>query len=105
MFGLPAAATAATSCRPCAASIANGFSQAIILPAAAAAWAISRCTLLGAQMSTRSMSGRCTTRRQSVSVSCHPQLAANASSWSGWRALAAFITGSYSRSKKLPTLR
>ena len=65
----------------------------MILPAAAAAEAISRCMLLGAQMSTTSMSGRSTTRRQSVSVSCQPQLAANASSWSAWRALATFITG------------
>ena len=48
--------------------IASGFSQRIILPASAAAMAISACVLLGVQMSIASMSLRSTSLRQSVSI-------------------------------------
>lgn len=105
MVGRRAASAAATIFAPCSASIASGFSHATILPAASAASAISRCELFGVQTSTRSTSGRSTTRRQSVSVSCHPQRAAKASSAAGVRADATFSTGSNGRSKKRPTCR
>ena len=105
MVGRPAASAAATISAPSSASMASGFSHATILPAASAARAISRCELFGVQMSTRSTSGRSTTRRQSVSVSCHPQRSAKAASAPGVRADATFSTGSNGRSKKRPTCR
>ena len=48
--------------------MASGFSHRIILPALAAARAISACVLFGVQMSIRSMSLRSTSLRQSVST-------------------------------------
>jgi len=47
---------------------ASGFSHITILPARAAAIAISACVSFGLAMSTRSMSRRLTTARQSVST-------------------------------------
>jgi hypothetical protein len=47
---------------------ASGFSHRIILPAAAAAMAISRWRSFGVQMSMASMSGRAMSLRQSVSM-------------------------------------
>ena len=47
---------------------ASGFSHMIILPASAAAMAISACVLLGVAMSITSMSLRATSLRQSVSM-------------------------------------
>ena len=105
MVGRPAASAAATISAPSSASMASGFSHATILPAASAARAILRCELFGVQMSTKSTSDRSTTRRQSVSVPCHPQRAAKAASAAGVRADATFSTGSNGRSKKRPTCR
>ena len=68
MFGTPAFSTASTISWPCSRFIASGFSQRIILPASAAAMAISACVLLGVQMSIASMSLRSTSFRQSVST-------------------------------------
>ena len=51
-----------------AAFIASGFSHRIILPALAAAMAISLCMLFGVQISTASMSLRSSSFRQSVST-------------------------------------
>ena len=56
MFGTPAASTARTISSPSAAFMASGFSQIIILPALAAAIAISLCAKFGTQMSIRSIS-------------------------------------------------
>jgi hypothetical protein len=67
-FGTPARSTAATIASPSAALMASGFSQSVILPAAAAASAISQCRWFGTQMSTKSMSARSIRRIQSVST-------------------------------------
>ena len=58
----------APSSAPSAAFIASGFSHRIILPALAAAMAISVCVLFGTQISITSMSLRSTSLRQSVST-------------------------------------
>ena len=66
--GTPAFSTASTISWPSAVSIDSGFSQRIILPASAAAIAISWCKLFGAQMSIASISLRSISLRQSVSI-------------------------------------
>ncbi|HEY8470030.1 MAG TPA: hypothetical protein VIL18_10330 [Longimicrobiales bacterium] len=63
-------------------SLASGFSHSTCLPARAAAIAISACESPGVQMSTRSMSGRATTSRQSVAASSQPYVRAAASTFS-----------------------
>ena len=68
MFATPADSTALHISSPSAVSIARGFSQRIILPAFAAAMAISLCRLLGVQMSMASMSSRSMSAFQSVST-------------------------------------
>ena len=68
MLATFAVSTAATISLPSAVFIASGFSHRIILPAAAAASAISLCRLFGVQMSITSMSLRSTSLRQSVST-------------------------------------
>jgi hypothetical protein len=55
---------------------ARGFSQRMCLPARAAAIAISACRSLGVAMSTMSMSGSSTTRRQSLVALSKPNRAA-----------------------------
>ena len=57
------------------ASVPSGFSHATILPAFAAAMAISACVSLGLAMSIRSMSSRSTSLRQSVSYELKPHCA------------------------------
>src|SRR5438876_10489306 len=105
MFGTFAFSTAATIFSPSGPVIDSGFSQRIILPALAAAVAISAWVLLGVQISIRSMSLRSMSLRQSVSVDSYPHLAAKGFTLSALRAQAALRTGLYSRSKKLLTLR
>ena len=78
MLATPAFSTAATISAPSAAFMASGFSHRIILPAAAAAIAISLCMLFGVQMSTTSMSLRASNFFQSVSVDSYPHWSANA---------------------------
>ena len=68
MFGTFAASTASVIFSASLAFIARGFSQRIILPAFAAAMAISAWTLFGAAMSIRSMSERSISFFQSVST-------------------------------------
>ena len=68
MFGTFAFSTAFTIVSACAPFIASGFSHRIILPAAAAAIAISACVLFGLAMSIRSMSLRAISFFQSVST-------------------------------------
>ena len=68
MFGTPAASTAATIASASAALRPSGFSHITILPAFAAAMAISGWVSLGLAMSMRSMSLRSTSVRQSVSI-------------------------------------
>ena len=68
MLGTPAFSTASTIVSPSAAVRASGFSQSTILPALAAAMAISAWRSLGTQMSMASMSLRSTSLRQSVST-------------------------------------
>jgi hypothetical protein len=68
MFGTFAFSTASTILTPSGPFMERGFSQRIILPAAAAARAISAWVLLGVQMSMTSMSLRSMSLRQSVST-------------------------------------
>jgi hypothetical protein len=68
LFATPALSTAATIACPSAAVRASGFSHITILPARAAATAISACVSLGLAMSITSMSLRSTSFRQSVSI-------------------------------------
>ena len=68
MFGTSAFSTASTIFSPSGPFMASGFSHRIILPALAAAMAISACVLFGVQMSMASMSLRSTSFRQSVST-------------------------------------
>ena len=68
MLGTPAFSTAATIFSPSAAVRASGFSVSTILPALAAATAISMWRSFGTQMSTASMSLRATSFFQSVST-------------------------------------
>ncbi len=68
MLGTPAFSTASTIFWPSTRFIDSGFSHRTILPAAAAAIAISACVLLGVQMSIASISLRSTSFRQSVSI-------------------------------------
>ncbi len=68
MFGTFAFSTASTIFTPSGPFIDSGFSHRIILPAPAAAMAISACRLFGVQMSTASMSLRASSFRQSVSI-------------------------------------
>ena len=105
MFGTSAASTARTISSPSAVFIDSGFSQRIILPAFAAASAISLCRLFGVQMSTASMSLRSMIRRQSVSVDSYPHLSANSFTFAASRPLTALSTGRYCRSKKSFTFR
>src|ERR1039458_8038288 len=67
MLGTPAASTALTIPADSAALRPSGFSQLTILPALAAAMAISAWVLLGLTISMRSISGDSTTLCQSVS--------------------------------------
>ena len=67
MFGTPAFSTAATIASASFAVRPSGFSHITILPAFAAAIAISWCVSLGLAMSMTSMSFRATRSRQSVS--------------------------------------
>src|SRR5471030_1153041 len=66
--GTPAASTAATIASDSAAFRPRGFSHITILPALAAAIAISACVSLGLAMSMRSISGESTSLRQSVTA-------------------------------------
>ena len=68
MLATPAFSTASTIFNPSGPFMASGFSQRIILPAAAAAKAISAWVLFGVQMSMTSMSLRSISLRQSVST-------------------------------------
>lgn len=99
MLGRPDFFAARVISRAWARFIASGFSHRIILPAAAAAIAISWCVLLGEQMSIASISGDSTSLRQSVSTRSHPHRAAKASAFSRERAATAFKTGRYATSK------
>jgi hypothetical protein len=93
MFGTPAASTACTIRSDSAPPRASGFSVVTILPAAAAATAISAWVSLGLAMSIRSMSSRATSARQSVSVDAYPHCSANPWTSSGLRAQTACSTG------------
>ena len=68
MFGTLAFSTAFTMISACLEFSAKGFSHKIILPALAAAMAISAWRLLGTAMSTTSMSSRAMSFFQSVSM-------------------------------------
>ena len=68
MLATPAPSTADTIACASAAVRPSGFSQVTIFPARAAAMAISAWVSFGLAMSTRSMSLRSTTARQSVSA-------------------------------------
>ncbi len=86
--------------------MASGFSQMMLLPAAAAASTISLCVALGVQMSICWMSSRAISLRQSVSYDSYPHVSANALSFSGGStAQMVFRTGLVSSGKKLLTLR
>jgi len=93
-FGTRADSTAATIFSASAALRPSGFSHITILPARAAATAISTCVSFGLAMSTRSMSLRSTSARQSVSTDSYPQFDAKAFTRSALRAHTAFSTGS-----------
>ena len=83
---------------------ASGFSHSTILPALAAAIAISMCRSFGTQMSIASMSARSTSFRQSVSTTRSP----SAGERLGLVAAARrdrLQHGLVFESKKLPTLR
>ena len=84
---------------------ASGFSQKTVLPASAAAIAISAWESPGVQMSTTSMSGRATTARQSVACSSKPSLRAAAATPASSRPQTTFMRASIGRSKKRPTWR
>src|SRR3984957_6414294 len=103
MFGVLACSTAATIFSDSAALRPNGFSHITILPASAAAMAISAWVSFGLAMSMRSISFRATSLRQSVSNDEYPQLPAKLSASAGFRAQTATSAGSCSRSKNLLT--
>jgi hypothetical protein len=105
MFATLAASTAATIFSVSAALRPSGFSHITILPACAAAIAISACVSLGLAMSMRSMSLRSVSLRQSLSELSNPQFSAKSLALSGLRVATAFRTGSYSRLKKAPACR
>ena len=71
----------------------NGFSHKTILPACAAAIAISACELFGVQMSIASISGRAINVRQSVSMDSYCHCSANARVCSSLRPQMALRTG------------
>src|ERR1700683_3491333 len=104
MFGVFACSTAATIFSDSAALRPNGFSHITILPASAAAMAISAWVSFGLAMSIRSIYFRAASLRQSVSNDGYPQLSAKASASARLRAQTAVSTGSYSRSKNRLTL-
>src|SRR5260370_41228568 len=78
----------------------SGFSHITILPAFAAAMAMSAWVSLGLAMSMRSISRDATTLRQSLSTDSYPHLAANDFARSALRAQTVLRTGWYGTSKK-----
>ena len=85
--------TAASMERASERLLASGFSQNRCLPFSAAAMAMSAWVFPGVDMSTRSMSSRCTRRFQLVSTSSQPNWSAAACTASLLRPQRAFITG------------
>ena len=81
--------------------LASGFSHSTCLPACRAAVAISTCMSPGVQMSIRSMSGRSTSRRQSVSAELQPYCWAAARTATPLRPATAVSSGLSGRSKNL----
>src|SRR5260370_12380244 len=100
MFGTRAVSTACTMALDSGALRPSGFSHITILPAFAAAIAISAWVSLGLAMSIRSISGDATTLRQSLSTDSYPHLAANDFARSALRAHTVLSTGWYGTSKK-----
>src|SRR3982750_3417031 len=105
MLATPAFSTASTIAFDSAAVRPSGFSHMTILPAFAAAIAISAWVSFGLAISIRSTEGSSTRRRQSFTDDSNPHLAANPWARSGFRAQTVFSTGVKGRSKKLGTLR
>src|SRR5271165_1754809 len=103
MFGVLADSTAAAIFSDSAALRPHGFSHIPILPASAAAVAISACVSFGLAMSLRSISFRAASLRRSVANDEYPHLSANASAAARVRAQTATGAGSYSRAKNLLT--
>src|SRR3984957_20734839 len=77
MFATRASSTACTMKSDSCALRPRGFSHITILPAFAAATAISRCVSFGLAMSIRSISGDSTIFRQCVSTFSYPQFSAH----------------------------
>nr|BFE75760.1 hypothetical protein GCM10020092_090610 [Actinoplanes digitatis] len=100
-----ACAAASAISRASATELASGFSQSTCLPAASAASAISRWVSPGVQMSTRSMSSRSITSRQSVECPSQPNLAAAAATFSSSRPQTTDIRADSGRSNARLTVR
>ena len=105
MWATPAFFTAASMVFASASVLASGFSQKTALPARAAAMAISAWLSPGVLTSTRSMSSRATTARQSVAVSSQPRRAAAFRTPAVLRPQSTFIRGVSRGAKKGVTCR
>src|SRR3954464_15314414 len=96
---------AAVICSASATVFASGFSQSTCLPARSAAIAISAWVSPGVQTSTRSMSSRAMTARQSVELSAQPSRVAAWAARSASRPTTTAISGRSGRSKKCGAVR